>query len=37
MGEGLWFLMAFFVGELLMYAVATIANHTEHCQLLPVV
>lgn len=32
MGEGLWFLMAFFVGELLMYAVVTVANRTEKCQ-----
>nr|WP_272867201.1 acyltransferase family protein [Bifidobacterium thermophilum] len=32
MGTGLWFLMAFFIGELLMYAVITIANRTVYCQ-----
>ncbi|WP_029576916.1 hypothetical protein [Bifidobacterium thermacidophilum] len=34
MGNGLWFLMAFFVGESLMYAVATMSNRTGQCQLL---
>lgn len=37
MGEGLWFLMAFFVGELLMYAVATVANRKEQCWLLIII
>lgn len=37
MGEGLWFLMAFFVGELLMYAVATAANRKEQCWLLIII